>query len=395
MPIKPANPIRAVFAACVFLSLFLSGCWDNRELDEIGIVTGVGIDLNPRKEVAITAQILKPGQLKSGAGGGGGGGSGGDDGLKAVFNVTSEAKTPFSAVRGALFQSSRKWNFTHNELLIIGKAAAVAGTGTLLDFFYRDPEPRPTQWVLVADGKASEIFEAEPGLESFLASDIAHLIVNQGNTSQTAAINLQEFMTCLASKSTSPLAPIVKIITRDGKERAIINGSAVFRNDRWVGELTKKETRGYLWVAGKVKSGIIELEIGKKGQVDVEIIQAQGKYRAELVQKRLRVTVDIKMAGNVGGIATNINLATPEKMKYLEGRICGEIRNEVRAAFKKAALYRSDFFGIGDALYRNTPQEWPQIKAEMDQLLGRMKPKIMVKAKLRLLGEITKPITRQ
>ena len=130
------------------------GCWNYRELDQMGIVSGVGFDLAPEPgKLLLTIQVIKPGEVKGGAGGGGS--SGGEAGGQAqpVVNIESTGTTVFEAVREAVTKFSRKLLWSHNQVLIIGKEAAEKGVRRFMDFEIRDAEPRPTAWILVTPGK--------------------------------------------------------------------------------------------------------------------------------------------------------------------------------------------------------------------------------------------------
>lgn len=50
------------FAALILLvlALFAAGCWDLKEIEDLGFVTGVGVDAAPRGEVKLLVQILNP-----------------------------------------------------------------------------------------------------------------------------------------------------------------------------------------------------------------------------------------------------------------------------------------------------------------------------------------------
>ncbi len=62
-----------------------------------------------------------------------------------------------------------------------------------------------------------------------------------------------------------------------------ITGAAVFRKDRLVGWLGKQETRGLLWVMGRVRSGIIVIEhpADSDEYVGLEILRAKGSFRVK------------------------------------------------------------------------------------------------------------------
>lgn len=50
----------------IFLHFMLTGCWSSREISELMIVTGMGIDKDPKSEnYVITMQIINPGEIAS------------------------------------------------------------------------------------------------------------------------------------------------------------------------------------------------------------------------------------------------------------------------------------------------------------------------------------------
>ena len=50
-----------LIALSVFTTVCLAGCWDRREIEDIGFVLGVAIDLDPRtRDILLTVQIAKP-----------------------------------------------------------------------------------------------------------------------------------------------------------------------------------------------------------------------------------------------------------------------------------------------------------------------------------------------
>ena len=48
--------------ACFFILnlLFLTGCWDRNELNQLAFSTALGFDRNSEGDIVITAQILNP-----------------------------------------------------------------------------------------------------------------------------------------------------------------------------------------------------------------------------------------------------------------------------------------------------------------------------------------------
>lgn len=373
---------------CILLIISLTGCWNRRELDTLGIVMGVGVDKpdEPGK-VKITAQVVKPGEIKS-AKKEGGGGSGAD----AYLNIEDTGDTVFSTLRDMTNQSSRKLFFPHNQVLIIGRGIAEEGVRKYVDFFTRDPETRNNVWVLVAQGTAGEVLEAKPQLEKIPANNISKIVEGEAAaTSQTLAVRLRDFLEKLMSKTSAPVAPIIQVSGDGDKKFAEITGTAVFKDDKLVGKLDKFEGRGLLWVLGKVKSGIINVEGPLNDKVSLEIIHAQGKLAPEIKGNEITIKITVNEEGNIGEETGNEDLSKVTEIDILEQRKTEVIRNEIMAAVKKAQELNADIFGFGDAVHKKYPKQWKSMESNWDEIFPNIKVEVKIEAKLRLMGRINRP----
>lgn len=383
--------VRLAGVGILVLALsLLAGCWNRRELNTLGIVAGIGIDLadEPGK-VLLTAQIVKPAEVGTPQTGGGGGAG---EKLQPVWIAKSTGDTVFDAVRNFTSQSPRKLYFSHNEIIVIGKEAAQKGVRPLLDFFVRDPEPRRTAWIMVADGRASDILEAKMELDSIPARGLVSLIEMRTATSEVTAMTLQEFVIRLMSKSTAPVATHVESIGDEKEKRVRLVGTAVFKDDKLVGQLDKPETRGLLWVIGEVKSGIIVVESpGDGGKVSLEITRAKSKITPELRDGKPHIRLEVFEEGNLGGQGSTADLTTPSVLADLEKRQEAAIQGEIRAALAKARELKVDIFGFGDAVHRKYPKEWKKIEPKWEEIFPTVDVEVLVRARVRRVGMITRP----
>lgn len=382
---------------CFILILSTTGCWNSRELDTIAIVVGVGLD-KPQENgnIQITAQVVKPESLKSGSGSNKtGGGSDGTSG-SSYWNIVNTDVTTFKAIRGFTHESSRKLFFPHNQLLIFSEDLAKTGIAQYIDFFLRDPEPRMSMYVLVSRGNAEEILNVKPKIGNLPAAYIADLVKAQGATSESLEVDLKDFATKLVSKSTAPVAPIIDIQKTGELESVHMQGLAVFKNGKFVGELNAKETRGLLWVLGKVKSGIILVDDpADGGKVSLEIIKAGRKIKPEIKDDKMIFHLKIKEDGNIGDESGTTNLTEPTVVQKLETLKSEVIKSEITAAFNRAQELNADIFGFGETLHEEKPKEWKELKNKWDSSFKSVEITIDVDAKLRLAGKINKPISSQ
>ncbi|MBZ4653418.1 MAG: germination protein Ger(X)C family [Peptococcaceae bacterium] len=378
--------------AISLIILLTAGCWNRRELDTLAIVSGTGID-KPEEpgKVQITVQIIKPGEMKAPqAGGGGEGGSGGQ---KPYWTVTATGDTVFDTIREMAHKSNRKLFFPHNEIIILGEDAAEEGVQKYLDFFARDHEPRWLAWVLVGKNTASEVLETKAELEKVPAISISKLIEARGATSEASAVTLHEFLTRLMSKTTAPVASLIEVSGQGKEKTALLTGTAVFKKDKLAGYLNKTETRGLLWVLNEIKSGIIDVECpGGKGKVSLEIIRARSKIIPEIKDNTLHLAVEIDEEGNLGSQMCSDDLTSESAWKTLEKNQAAVIHNEVMAALKKARELNTDIFGFGEAVHKKYPKLWKDIEDKWDEFFPNLEVAVIVDAKLRRSGLITKTV---
>lgn len=371
---------------CILLIVTLTGCWSRHELDTLAVVLGVGIDkLMESGKVQITAQVVKPGEIKTQSGEGG-------SGTEAFWNIIGTGDTVFSTLRNMTNKSSRKLFFPHNQLLIFGKSTAEEGIQKYIDFFIRDPEPRMNVWVLISQGTAKEILDVKSELEKVPANNISNLIEGHAAaTSQIRAVKLKDLVIGLMSKTTASTIPFIKIVKDGDKKVAMISGTAVFKGDKLVGSMDKIEGRGLLWVLGNVKSGIIDVEDSNNDKVSLEIMRASIKIMPELNNNKISIKVNINEEGNIGEQTGPENLAELREVALLEEKKAEVIRREVMAAVRKAQELDSDVFGFGDAIHKKYPEQWKKLEDDWDEVFKDIQVEVYVEAKLRLMGRISKP----
>ena len=374
---------------CLILIVGTTGCWNRRELNSLAIAMGVGIDKlggeDVKNKLRLTVQIVKTSEIKISEKGG--------TSAEAYWNATETGESMFEVIRGFTHQSSRKIYWPHNKVIIFGRSLAEAGIREHIDFFIRDQETRLGVWILVADDQASDIFDIKPGLERIPAIGLANVLNAQKASSETTAIKLYDFAARLMSKTTAPIAAFVKISGQGSEKSLFVTGTAVFKQDKLVGELNKTETRGLLWVIDKVKSGIIDVESPvSKGKVSLEIIRAKSKITPEIIEDKVHIKVDITEDGNIGSQSCVDDLETPKIIEELERIKNAAIESEVRAALSKAQKLNADIFGFGDVVHQKFPKEWKELESRWDEIFPDLEVEVTVEGKIRRSGSSNKAV---
>ena len=99
-----------VFILCFIMLVALSGCLGGREINDLEIVIGMGIDKDKDTgDILLTAQIVNEKEAGGASGEGGGGGG------KAYWNVNSIGKSIFDAARQITHKTGNRLFVSHNQ----------------------------------------------------------------------------------------------------------------------------------------------------------------------------------------------------------------------------------------------------------------------------------------
>lgn len=151
----------------LIFAFLLSGCWDRKELNEISLSMGVGIDPAKGANVLLTVETVVPSNIKTQSQTGSAKGA-------PYINFSSQGETVFHAIRRIISYTSRKVFYGYNQVIIINEDLVKEYTlKQILDFFVRDPELRERNWVLITPYKASDILNTNNPLEMLPAKAIA------------------------------------------------------------------------------------------------------------------------------------------------------------------------------------------------------------------------------
>lgn len=402
---------RAILAFCIVaMALLAGGCWNRREVETLGFVIAVGVDRSPEGRVELTAQIAIPSLLGGGGGvlgGGGGGGGGGVPPRRAFWTITSAGDTVFDAVRNFLSQSTRRINWSHNEVIVFSEAYARNGVRDALDFFDRDGEPRRTAWVMVArDTPIQAILTADFPTERLGGVAIDELIsVSRSGLGKAHHADLNHFLRSLSAPGMEPFATGLMLAATErgtpGEEKQGVLkqhlralGNAVFRGDRMVGWIDERESRGMVFMHETLTSTILVVPCPgeEERKVSIEVLHTSSSITPEVKNGRIAMKIELSLEGNVGDVGCS-KRPDQQWVRSVERRVAAEVRKEVELVLKRTQKeLKVDMIGFGLALYRHEPRMWEQVKDRWDELFPDVPVTVDVQANVRRTGLTRRPI---
>lgn len=402
--LKTKQNKRILILAILFIiySGFVSGCWDNRELNQLGIASGVSFDTDPKTGDKLMAyQTVIPSRVRSSSGSGGSGSEQGGGGTgPAVFLYHTRGKTWIEALGNYYMNGDRIQFFPDDLLNICGTETAKEGLYSVIQSILRFPETRPNSYIMVARGKGSDILEVLDGIETIQGIGVAKQIRLSASFAHYPEVTMLDFSNRLISKTTAPICPILDVFGDTGAngkkiKRVDIVGTAVFKKDKMIGELNKQESRGLLWGINKVKKGIILADSPDgSGKITLSIIRAKSKIKPELKDGQINISIEINEEGNLTEYNGKQNL-NDKLLKQIEKSEAKKIESDIRTAINKSIVLNADIFGFGEAVHRKYKKEWKDIASRWDEIYPDINVEIKVKTRINEVGDINRAIIPQ
>lgn len=336
--------------------LFLSGCWDHSELTEYLFVQSLAIDQNKDGTIRLTTQFYKPAPKIGSAGSGGG---------ESFFNLETEAKTVFEAIRDVTIHAGRKANWGHVRFIVVSERIAKQhSVGEVLDFFYRDHEPRLLTGVGITKGTAAEYLSEKPHVENTVSEQLNETTKTGSKFSaKTYPANLFTLGKQLHNEVDTAYAPFLKK-EKEKVNSIYVDGLTVLQNGKIKTILSNKESKSLLLTLNEFQFGIIEVECkGQRPEETFEVTQAHTKTSLSIKGDEIHYTIKPKIQASIGELECT-NLETAPQLEKLNEKIENQINKNITKLLKKSQKKNLDVIGLGNHIYKSEPQLWAKIKKE-------------------------------
>ncbi|MBU5438999.1 Ger(x)C family spore germination protein [Tissierella sp. MSJ-40] len=405
----------------ILMSIFLTSCWNSRELNTLGIVIMIGIDTED-DEILLTAEIINP------------------TSAERDMNVPMQSRVRYvqgtgdsisDAIRNITLKLDRRIFLSHNKVFIIGEEFAKRGIVDFLDFLQRNNEHRETSYFLVAkDSKAYEVMGVNGGVNNIPGGYLLELVENYEHNGKTRSLTMTEFFKYYYDKSNQPVLGVVK-----SEKRAEINkvsstpsnvdyflnveGGAVFNKEKLIGYYTGKEMIGFNIIVDELKRGIITFDTPngyidrlsttippiegdvsstkakEHGVTSVEILSSKTKNNIEIVDGKVHFKMKVDIKGGLAEETGDIEISNREVIKVVEKACSEEIKKQIELVLKKAQKeFKQDTFSIGALFHRKYPEEWRKISDNWNNIFSEMDYTIDVETKIIRIGLVNTPSNR-
>ncbi|GAX91760.1 Ger(x)C family spore germination protein [Effusibacillus lacus] len=374
---------RKTVLVLFFLSiqaLLLSGCWDRTEINDLSIITAIGLDATDDHKLELSVNIFvnnPSGGQRMGEMSSADGGEGGQSVVRSAAGVTMADAT--SKLQKLI---PRKVFWGQAEVIVFGERLAKQGLAEPMEYLTRHPTPREHAYVFVSKGLAKDVLLLQPPIERTVADVLREMAKSQTGLN----ITMKELAQMMAGKANAAVIPWVEIKPKQERQESFpfITGTAIVKNGKLVGRMNDHTTRGIMWLRNEIKSATVTVSPkDDKGYVSLYMLRSNTKLVPHIEGDNWSITVKIETQDDIVENTTNLNLMEPEHIQELENELRTDIENRVKAALTEAQKkMNADIFNFADAFYRKYPKEWKQVKDRWHEIYPKVEVKLETNPKV-------------
>ncbi len=335
---------------------FLSGCYNYRELNEIGITTAISIDYD--ENFKVIAQVINPVKQQDAS----------TSGEPSFVNFSSEGDSLQEAFRSVILESPRQLYGSHLQIIILSEEIVNNHLFEVLDFFTREPEIRSEVNVIIAqDPKDLEGITIQTLLNDLSSSTILDALESQSKKEgATLEITLNDLTNMYLNpylEITMPSMTVEGNLGQGQKEENItetvadaktkIGTTAIFKENNLLGFLSIQESKMVNLIKNNFSDSILQFEYND-GYIVFEPNRVKSKVEADV--KNNKVIVTIKGYAKINEVGTVVNLEDTKEIEKIKDFLNESIENSVKDTFNSIRdKYNTDIFGFQDLYYKTDP----------------------------------------
>lgn len=369
----------------IISNVFLStGCWNYREVEQLGLAAGVSIDKDDdNNNYIVTAELINTEPSR-----------GSTKVSSQLFSA--RGKTIFDAVRNLILVTGKKIYWGHTKVVIINENIASNGIVAAIDWINRDSEPRQNTWILISHGiTAHDVLKQKISSNDVTSIHLNEIIRSQNPIYKFPQMDIWRFRRDISSNTTSAIAPVVKIEKVNEFSFPEIYGTAIFKHDKLVGYLDGEETMDFLFIKNKIHEGSLVMKQPDNTDTDVslEIFKSKTKINSTYQNENFTMDINIDAVVAIDEVSGTKNFIDEPGRSKLEKDAEQLLKTRIEILLKKVQTnYKSDIFGFGDIIKRQHPNIWKNIPYTDEKVFSKMQFNVNVDLTIKDSGKISKPI---
>ena len=375
-----------------FTCLFLTGCGNYREINNLAIITSIAIDKDG-DDYELSFLIANSPKTQTSN----------KEGEASTTIYSGKGKTLNECANIIDRKTPKNLYYGHVNVVIVSEAITKDGFFKIADFLLRNPETRKQFYLIQSKEKdAKSVLKIVEPLESFPSQSIASLIESNATfRSLTSNIKYSPFIERILSKGFDPILPAISVIgdaKKGSSEKSLettmpvtylkLNDSAIFRKDKFVGYVGEKDSQSI----NVLNNSISEFNYSFKYN-GADVVYISDKVKTSVKIKDMNnILISVRGDGYLSEVNGDVAIQKSQVIKKMEKALEKDVKKHLEKTMKKMQEeYKADVFGFGNKIYGKYPKEWLKIE---DEWREKYFPKLNVKIKTNFIINSTGSLNR-
>ena len=366
----------------IFFAISFSVYIHEENIDDLAYVIAIGVDKGTEDSLSISFQISLPSKSKNSSSDSSSENS--NDNSKQESKDTTiktvECKSIISGLNSVDNIASKRIDLSHCKLIIFSEEVAKDGISNFIYTLENKLELRSNCSILVSKTSAKTFLENTiPTFESSTVSYYESLRNSPKSTGYSYNVTLNDLYTNISDSFGEPCAMLCSLIEENDLDKSRnnsnenqnnqlssikIDGLAVFKNDKFVGELSSEESLCFLIITNNLKQTSISIPSPFKdnNQIDIHISKfSNTQNKVEIKNSIPHIYTKVFIDSTIMSSNTDFDANSTNELNFLEKSISDYFKNSILKYYDKISKeYNSDICGLGKHAvhYFLTEQDW-------------------------------------
>ncbi|MDW7683818.1 MAG: Ger(x)C family spore germination protein [Bacillota bacterium] len=331
----------------VILIPFLAGCWDVEEISKRGIANTVFFDSEHPKQRKMGVVLSVPGsevppivgtvqQFE-----------------KRHYVITGEGNSFVDAWTEIQATTIRNIFFGQTKAIVLSEELARQNINDILDFIGRIPLIPPNTHVLIAKEDPEKLFEMKNRDNFTPGNYIDFYFRSRPIRSLAIPIELWRVSSIIDENTGDPFIPLIK----SSQGNYLIAGTALFSQNRMVGELSEEETKTFALMRG-TDVGYLTIPLGPDQHVALAKVKTGTEITPEFSPNgSLTFHLTVEANGSLLETFPHREVNWQEK-KEIERKAEKLIKKDIKDLISTFQSLNTDPVGFGGKVRITHPEEW-------------------------------------
>lgn len=341
----------------IFAGILLNGYLHEQDIDDLAYIIALGIDKGENKKILLSIQVSIPSE----------------NGSSESSNSSSDSSSSSSKSESgdSLLQSiecnsitsgidelnniiSKRLNLTHCKFIVFSDELTSDGISSYVNTLENNLELRANSNVIVSKGKAEDFLDSSnPIFENSTEKYYEIITSTSRTTGYSINTTLNDIYTSFDDSFREPCCILgYTEEDEDEKSRIVINGIAVFKNDKLVGTLDSNETLPYLLITNNLKESIISVPspFDENEFIDIHISDfSKTKTKINLNNfNSPHIITSVNLDAIILSNNSNFSTSSLDDVKKIQDSISKYLSDSIIHFYDKTSKeYKSDIAGVG------------------------------------------------